>query len=152
MEFHTSEEHQLIRDAVRKVCSAFPDEYWAARDEAHEFPWKFYEAMASAGWIGVAIPEAYGGSGRGITPFVTYGDEFPVTTNLDDKTDNFRGGVRFEKQKWHVTLEQGGTAFKDDQHVFTSDLNPGNRTTTLLGKDLYLQDYETQADLIKYSI
>ncbi len=67
MEFQTSHEHQLIRDAVRKVCSAFPDEYWAARDEAHEFPWAFYEAMAKAGWIGVAIPEAYGGSGRGIT-------------------------------------------------------------------------------------
>lgn len=67
MEFHTSEEHQLIRDAVRKICSGFPDEYWAARDAAHEFPWAFYDAMAKAGWIGVAIPEAYGGSGRGIT-------------------------------------------------------------------------------------
>ncbi len=67
MEFHTSDEHQLIRDAVGKICSGFPDEYWAARDEAHEFPWEFYEAMAKAGWIGVAIPEAYGGSGRGIT-------------------------------------------------------------------------------------
>jgi acyl-CoA dehydrogenase len=67
MEFHTSDEHQLIRDAVGKICSDFPDEYWAARDEAHEFPWEFYEAMAKAGWIGVAIPEAYGGSGRGIT-------------------------------------------------------------------------------------
>jgi len=67
MEFHTSDEHQLIRDAVGKICSDFPDEYWAARDEAHQFPWEFYEAMAKAGWIGVAIPEAYGGSGRGIT-------------------------------------------------------------------------------------
>ena len=36
MEFHTSEEHQLIRDAVRKICRGFPDEYWAARDEAQE--------------------------------------------------------------------------------------------------------------------
>ncbi|MGE0625378.1 MAG: acyl-CoA dehydrogenase family protein [Pseudomonadales bacterium] len=67
MEFHTSEEHQLIRDAVRKICRGFPDEYWAAKDDAHEFPWEFYDAMAKAGWIGVAIPETYGGSGRGIT-------------------------------------------------------------------------------------
>jgi acyl-CoA dehydrogenase len=66
MDFNESEEHALIRDAVRKVCADFPDGYWARLDEAHEFPWDFYNAMAKAGWIGVAIPEAYGGSGRGI--------------------------------------------------------------------------------------
>lgn len=67
MDFHITEEQQLIRDAVRKACAAFPDEYWAEKDSAHEFPWEFYNAMAQAGWIGIAIPEAYGGSGRGIT-------------------------------------------------------------------------------------
>jgi len=67
MDFQITEEQQLIRDAVKKVCDGFPDEYWAERDSAHEFPWDFYNAMAQAGWIGVAIPEAYGGSGRGIT-------------------------------------------------------------------------------------
>jgi acyl-CoA dehydrogenase len=67
MDFQISEEQQLIRDAVRKTCAGFPDEYWAEKDETHEFPWDFYNAMAEAGWIGVAIPEAYGGSGRGIT-------------------------------------------------------------------------------------
>lgn len=67
MDFQISEEQQLIRDAVRKTCAGFPDEYWAEKDESHEFPWEFYNAMAEAGWIGVAIPEAYGGSGRGIT-------------------------------------------------------------------------------------
>jgi len=67
MDFQSSEEHQLIRDAVRKTCAGFPDGYWSEKDENHEFPWEFYNAMAEAGWIGVAIPEAYGGSGRGIT-------------------------------------------------------------------------------------
>ncbi len=67
MNFETTEEHELIRAAVRKVCAAFPDEYWSKCDESHEFPWEFYNAMAKAGWIGIAIPEAYGGSGRGIT-------------------------------------------------------------------------------------
>ncbi|MCZ6659516.1 MAG: acyl-CoA/acyl-ACP dehydrogenase [Gammaproteobacteria bacterium] len=67
MEFEVSEEHQLIRDAVQKVCADYPDEYWAEKDEAHEFPWDFYNAMAQGGWIGIAIPEAYGGSGRGVT-------------------------------------------------------------------------------------
>jgi acyl-CoA dehydrogenase len=67
MDFQLSDEQQLIRDAVARVCADFPDEYWAEKDERHEFPWEFYQAMADAGWIGVAIPEAYGGSGRGIT-------------------------------------------------------------------------------------
>lgn len=66
MDFQISEEQQLIRDAVQKICAGFPDEYWAEKDESHEFPWDFYNAMATAGWIGIAIPEAYGGSGRGI--------------------------------------------------------------------------------------
>lgn len=67
MDFDTTEEHELIRAAVRKVCSAYPDEYWSKCDTEHEFPWDFYNAMAKDGWIGIAIPEAYGGSGRGIT-------------------------------------------------------------------------------------
>ena len=67
MEFSDTDEHRLIRDSVRKVCADFPDEYWAEKDEAHEFPWDFYHAMAAGGWLGIAIPEAYGGSGRGLT-------------------------------------------------------------------------------------
>jgi len=67
MDFEITQEQQLIRDAVAKVCAGFPDEYWASCDREHRFPWDFYNAMAEAGWIGVAIPEAYGGSGRGIT-------------------------------------------------------------------------------------
>ena len=67
MNFETTDEHQLIRDAIRKVCANFPDDYWAKCDSEGAFPWEFYNAVAADGWIGVAIPEAYGGSGRGIT-------------------------------------------------------------------------------------
>ena len=66
MDFSDTDEHRLIRDSVRKVCADFPDEYWAEKDEAHEFPWDFYRAMAAGGWLGIAIPEPYGGSGRGL--------------------------------------------------------------------------------------
>ena len=67
MDFADTDEHQLIRDSVRKLCTGFPDEYWSEKDEAHVFPWDFYNAMADAGFVGIAIPEDYGGSGRGIT-------------------------------------------------------------------------------------
>ncbi len=67
MDFQTNSEHDLIRDAIQKICADFPDEYWSVCDESRRFPWDFYNALAKGGWIGIAIPEKYGGSGRGIT-------------------------------------------------------------------------------------
>jgi acyl-CoA dehydrogenase len=61
-----ADDHALIREGVRDVCSAFDDAYWRACDAEHRFPWDFYRAMADGGWIGIAIPEAYGGGGCGI--------------------------------------------------------------------------------------
>lgn len=66
MDFEESDDHRAVRDAVRGVCSRFPVEYWRQHDSEHEFPWAFYDAMASAGWIGIAIPEEHGGSGAGL--------------------------------------------------------------------------------------
>jgi len=56
----------LIRETVAALCSRFDDDYWSACDSEHRFPWDFYHEMAAGGWIGIAIPEQYGGGGRGI--------------------------------------------------------------------------------------
>lgn len=66
MDFASDPDHDAIRDGVRRVCADFGDDYWRRRDTEHEFPWDFYRAMAAGGWIGIAIPEAHGGGGRGI--------------------------------------------------------------------------------------
>jgi acyl-CoA dehydrogenase len=66
MDFTPDPDEELIREAVRAVCARFDDAYWSERDAKHEFPWDFYAAMADGGWVGIAIPEAYGGGGRGI--------------------------------------------------------------------------------------
>ena len=58
---------EAIREGVRRVCSKFDGAYWRHHDEAHEFPWDFYNLMAEGGWVGIAIPEDWGGGGRGIT-------------------------------------------------------------------------------------
>src|SRR3954470_4117949 len=63
----TDEDILLIREAVATVCKQFPDEYWAACEADHRFPDEFYAAMAEGGWIGIAIPERYGGGGCGIS-------------------------------------------------------------------------------------
>jgi acyl-CoA dehydrogenase len=67
MDFSTSPDHDALRDGIRRLCRRFPDEYWAERDAAHEFPWDFYAELAAAGWVGIAIPQEYGGGGQGIT-------------------------------------------------------------------------------------
>ncbi|MGB0112035.1 MAG: acyl-CoA dehydrogenase family protein [Ilumatobacteraceae bacterium] len=67
MDFSVSDDHEAIREGIRRVCADFPDEYWAAKDEAHEFPWDFYDRLAAGGWVGLAIPEEFGGGGQGIT-------------------------------------------------------------------------------------
>jgi acyl-CoA dehydrogenase len=61
-----ADEIELIREAVATACSKFDDAYWDACDADHRFPWEFYEVMAAGGWIGIAIPEEYGGGGRGV--------------------------------------------------------------------------------------
>jgi acyl-CoA dehydrogenase len=66
MDFAPDDDHDAIREGVRRACSDFDDDYWRRCDDEHEFPWDFYRAMAEGGWIGIAIPEAYGGGGRGI--------------------------------------------------------------------------------------
>ena len=67
MDFGDNEIYETIREGVRRVCADFPDEYWSEKDANHEFPWDFYEKVAEGGWIGIAIPEEFGGGGKGIT-------------------------------------------------------------------------------------
>jgi hypothetical protein len=82
------------------------------------------------------------GSGSGVTTFVAPGNEYPVATALRDQTNHYRGGVRLEAGRTHATIELGGTDFKDDQQVYTSDRNLGNRTAPVLGQQLNLSSLE----------
>ncbi|SVA71246.1 uncharacterized protein METZ01_LOCUS124100 [marine metagenome] len=66
MDFREDEEQRLIRESIRKLCENFPDDYWEQHDREGKFPNEFFEEMASAGWIGIAIPEKYSGAGKGI--------------------------------------------------------------------------------------
>ncbi|WP_380780912.1 acyl-CoA dehydrogenase family protein [Sphingomonas sp. R86520] len=67
MDFAFTQDQQNIRDAVLKQCALFSDDYWLERDHEGVYPHDFHTSMAEAGWLGVAMPEAYGGAGLGIT-------------------------------------------------------------------------------------
>jgi acyl-CoA dehydrogenase len=67
MDFAFSQEQLAIKDSVAKLCAQFDDRYWLKKDKEGGFPDDFYRTMAEAGWLGIAMPEEYGGAGLGIT-------------------------------------------------------------------------------------
>jgi acyl-CoA dehydrogenase len=67
MNFAPNPDHEAIREGVRAVVSSFGDDYWLERDEDGKFPVEFHRAMAEGGWLGLTMPEEYGGSGLGVS-------------------------------------------------------------------------------------
>ena len=67
MNFDLSEDQLAVRAAIEKVCAPFDDGYWLDRDRTGAFPHDFHRAMAHDGWLGICMPEEYGGAGLGVT-------------------------------------------------------------------------------------
>ncbi|WP_422028142.1 acyl-CoA dehydrogenase family protein [Pyruvatibacter mobilis] len=65
--FELTQDQQAIVDAVGRICAAYDDSYWLARDADGVFPEAFVKDMAEGGWLGTAMPEAFGGAGLGVT-------------------------------------------------------------------------------------
>ena len=67
MDFLFSDEQRAIRDAIQKLCANFSADYWLECDNEGKYPQEFVNAIVESGWLGIAMPEAYGGAGLGIT-------------------------------------------------------------------------------------
>ena len=67
MTFTLTQDQLEIREAVARLCTRFGDDYWLKKDSEGGFPHEFHRAMAEGGWLGIAMPEEFGGSGLGIT-------------------------------------------------------------------------------------
>ena len=67
MDFNLSDEQQQIVAAIERLCQPFDADYWLHKDTEGGFPHDFHQALAEAGWLGIAMPTAYGGAGLGIT-------------------------------------------------------------------------------------
>lgn len=66
MDLELTPDQKDLRAAARDLARSFSNDYWAEKDQNVEFPWEFYNAFAENGWLGIAIPEEYGGGGQGI--------------------------------------------------------------------------------------
>lgn len=66
MDFNLTPEQEAIRNGIFEVCKPFDEAYWLDRDRNGGFPLDFHKAIADAGYLGICMPEAYGGAGLGI--------------------------------------------------------------------------------------
>ena len=67
MDFNLSDEQIAIRDAIEKICADFDEDYWLNCDNEGDFPEEFVKAITDGGWLGIAMPQEYGGAGLGIS-------------------------------------------------------------------------------------
>ncbi|GBC69845.1 Acyl-CoA dehydrogenase fadE12 [archaeon HR01] len=75
-----TEEHMMIRKAVRELASKYPPEYWRMKDERREYPEEFIRELMREGWMGVNIPAEYGGAGYKITEASIVLEELSATS------------------------------------------------------------------------
>lgn len=93
MDIRLTEDQRAIADNVAKVCSEFDDNYWSGCEADMRFPEEFVQAMAAGGWLGITMPEAYGGSGLGVT-------EASIMMNTVAKS----GGAQAAASSVHINL------------------------------------------------
>src|SRR5438093_13423762 len=67
MDFALTGQQKLIRKEVAMLARSFPADYWHEKDKSGDYPREFVKAFGAGGWLGIVIPEEYGGSGPGVT-------------------------------------------------------------------------------------
>lgn len=113
-----SESQRSVREAVAAICSKYPDEYWLERDTEHKFPWELYKDLAANGWLGICLPEEFGGSGLGISEAAvmlqTISESGACMNGASSVHMNIFGlepvakfGTEEQKEKWLKPLIQG---------------------------------------------
>jgi len=70
VDFSFSPEQDAIRSAIERICARFGDDYWLKKDKDGGFPHDFHKAFADDGWLGICVPQEYGGAGLGVTEAV----------------------------------------------------------------------------------
>ncbi len=109
MDFIESDEMQMLREAVGSIASKFGHDYYAAKARADERTDELWNAVAEAGFLGVNVPEEYGGGGGGITELAAVGEELAaagcpllviVVSPAICATIIAKFGTEAQKQRW----------------------------------------------------
>ncbi len=100
------DQYQELRDAVRKLCAQFPDEYFREVDENRGYPEAFVDALLEAGWLGAMIPEEFGGPGLGLA-------EASVIMEEINRSGGNSGAVHGQMYNMGTLLRHGSQAQKE---------------------------------------
>jgi len=77
MNFEITDEQRLMRNSLRNLLKKeCPPDYVCACDEEEKFPFELYDKLAAEGWLGLPIPQEYGGTGGSCTDLVVFLEEF----------------------------------------------------------------------------
>ena len=79
MDFSFTPEQEAVRSAVERICARFGDDYWLKKDKEGGFPHDFHKAFADDGWLGICVPQEYGGAGCGAGCATAYLRRFTAT-------------------------------------------------------------------------
>ena len=66
MDFDLPDTAQAVRDGVAAVAAKYDHDYWSRCEDEHRFPAEAWRDLADGGWIGLTVPEEYGGGGAGM--------------------------------------------------------------------------------------
>ncbi|MDQ3033739.1 MAG: acyl-CoA/acyl-ACP dehydrogenase [Myxococcota bacterium] len=118
MDFEETEEQRLLRESVRRIASSFGHRWYVERARAGEKTKPLWEALAKEGFLGVSIPEAYGGGGLGISELCIVCEELStagcpllllVVSPAICGTVIARFGDDAQRQRWLPGLASGAT-------------------------------------------
>jgi len=109
MDFIETDELQMLREAVGSIASKFGHEYYVEKAHADQRTDELWSAVAEAGFLGVNVPEEYGGGGGGITELAAVGEELAaagcpllviVVSPAICATIIAKFGTEEQKQRW----------------------------------------------------
>ena len=138
MKFSFSEDQRAIREAIFRLCDAFDADYWLDCDNEGRFPQEFVDKIREGGWLGIAMPEEYGGSGLGITDAAImmqavaesgagFTGASAIHLNLFGLNPVVVFGTEDQKQRMLVPLLQG----RDNACFGVTEPNAGLDTTSI---------------------
>jgi len=123
MNFDFSEEQKMIANSAKEIAEAFGPEYWRQKEEKAEFGAEFWKAISEAGFVGIVIPEEYGGSGKGIAELLIVMEElaangcgmagpwYLILTEVFGGLSIVKHGTREQKKKYLPGIARGEIEF-----------------------------------------
>ena len=123
MEFSMSDEQRMIADTAREIAEDFPPEYWREKEEKQEFAEEFWRAISDAGFVGIIIPEEYGGAGMGMIELLIAMEElaangcgmagvwYLVLTEVFGALSIVKHGTEKQKEKYLPKIAKGKLEF-----------------------------------------